>query len=159
MDEKPDYDGKPTENANIVVGEVLDNADQLQRHLGNRQIQLIAIGGSIGTAVFVSINSGLYHGGPGSLFLAYTIYSIMLGLVNNCAAEMISVRLSDLNVDLTFLTIVLVYACIWGFRSSFGKMGRRSFWFYGRLEFLPLRGSYHSIRDHRFMHRPYVLAG
>lgn len=38
--------------------------------------------------LFVSINSGLYHGGPGSLFLAYAIYSIMLGLINNCTAEM-----------------------------------------------------------------------
>ena len=50
-----------------------DNADQLQRHLGNRQIQLIAIGGAIGTAIFVSIGSGLQRGGPGSLFLAFTI--------------------------------------------------------------------------------------
>lgn len=67
---------------------VVDNADQLHRHLGNRQIQLIAIGGSIGTATFVSISSGLVKGGPGSLFLAYTIYSCVLGLVNNCMAEM-----------------------------------------------------------------------
>lgn len=65
-----------------------DNVDNLQRRLGNRQIQLIAIGGSIGTAVFVSINSGLYHGGPGSLLLAYILYSCFLGLINNCMAEM-----------------------------------------------------------------------
>lgn len=71
-----------------IQGEVFDNVDGLHRHLGNRQIQLIAIGGSIGTALFVSINSGLYHGGPGSLFIAYTLYSIMLGFVNNCVAEM-----------------------------------------------------------------------
>jgi len=71
------------------VGSV-DSADQLQRHLGNRQLQLIAIGGSIGTATFVSIGNGLIKGGPGSLFLAYTIYSCMLGLVNNCQAEMSS---------------------------------------------------------------------
>jgi amino acid transporter len=70
-----------------IVGHV-DNADQLQRHLGNRQVQLIAIGGSIGTATFVSIANGLVKGGPGSLFLAYTIYSCMLGLVNNSMAEM-----------------------------------------------------------------------
>lgn len=71
-------------------GEVFaaDNADHLQRRLGNRQIQLIAIGGSIGTAVFVSIGSGLARGGPGSLFLAYAIYSCFLGLINNCMAEM-----------------------------------------------------------------------
>lgn len=79
---------RSSKDAEDIVGELYDNGDQLQRHLGNRQIQLIAIGGSIGTALFVSINSGLYHGGPGSLFLAYTIYSVMLGLVNNCAAEM-----------------------------------------------------------------------
>jgi yeast amino acid transporter len=72
----------------VEVGEVFDNADNLQRHLGNRQIQLIAIGGSIGTALFVSINSGLYKGGPGSLFIAYALYSVMLAFVNNCTAEM-----------------------------------------------------------------------
>jgi amino acid transporter len=94
MDEQRKYDDKPSglnADNNIheaIGGEIFDNADHLQRRLGNRQIQLIAIGGSIGTALFVSINSGLYHGGPGSLLIAYTLYSIMLGLVNNCAAEM-----------------------------------------------------------------------
>ena len=72
----------------IIEGEVSENVDQLQRRLGNRQVQLIAIGGSIGTALFVSINAALFHGGPGSLFLAYTIYACMLALVNNCTAEM-----------------------------------------------------------------------
>ncbi|KAK6073958.1 General amino acid permease AGP2-like protein 2 [Seiridium cupressi] len=71
-----------------VQAGVSDNADQLQRHLGNRQIQLIAIGGSIGTALFVSIGGGLMKGGPASLLLAYTFYSCLLGLVNNCMAEM-----------------------------------------------------------------------
>lgn len=72
----------------VQEGFVSDNADQLQRHLNNRQIQLIAIGGSIGTALFVSIGSGLYNGGPGSLFLAYAIESIVLACVNNSVAEM-----------------------------------------------------------------------
>jgi amino acid transporter len=72
----------------IQEGFVSDNADQLQRHLNNRQIQLIAIGGSIGTALFVSIGSGLYNGGAGSLFLAYAIQSMVLALVNNSVAEM-----------------------------------------------------------------------
>ena len=76
-------------NGNDVdIGLVSDNVDQLQRRLNNRQIQLIAIGGSIGTAIFVSIGSGLNHGGPGSLFLAYGIYSCFLALTNNCMAEM-----------------------------------------------------------------------
>ncbi|TID22994.1 General amino acid permease AGP2 [Venturia nashicola] len=92
FEEAPKYEEKSSSpqasGLDHTEGEVFDNADNLQRHLGNRQIQLIAIGGSIGTALFVSINSGLANGGPGSLFLAYLVYSCMLGLVNNCVAEM-----------------------------------------------------------------------
>ncbi|EXJ81650.1 hypothetical protein A1O1_07715 [Capronia coronata CBS 617.96] len=73
----------------LQPGDVSENADGLQRRLNNRQIQLIAIGGSIGTALFVSIGTGLARGGPLSLFLAYAVYSCVLGLVNNCIAEMI----------------------------------------------------------------------
>lgn len=80
-------DGLPN-HPDVAPGVVMDNADQLQRRLNNRQIQLIAIGGSIGTALFVSIGGGLNKGGPGSLFLAYTLYSCLLGMVNNCMAEM-----------------------------------------------------------------------
>lgn len=71
----------------VAVGE-LDNADQLQRRLNNRQIQLIALGGSIGTALFVSIGGALNAGGPGSLFIAYALYSLVIACVNNCIAEM-----------------------------------------------------------------------
>lgn len=72
----------------IQHGEMTDNADDLQRHLGNRQIQLIAIGGSIGTALFVSIGGALHKGGPIGMLIAYFVYSCMMGLVNNCIAEM-----------------------------------------------------------------------
>lgn len=79
----------PVGNGNdIDEGLVSDNADQLQRHLANRQIQLIAIGGSIGTALFVSIGSGLYHGGPANLLLAFFFESCVLAMVNNSIAEM-----------------------------------------------------------------------
>ncbi|KIN04752.1 hypothetical protein OIDMADRAFT_157038 [Oidiodendron maius Zn] len=69
-------------------GVIVENIDGLQRHLGARQIQMIAIGGSIGTALFVSIGSGLVQGGPGSLFIAFTLYCFFLATVNNCMAEM-----------------------------------------------------------------------
>lgn len=62
-------------NSDVDLGDVSDNADHLQRRLNNRQIQLIAIGGSIGTALFVSIGGGLNKGGPGSLLLAYLAVS------------------------------------------------------------------------------------
>lgn len=49
---------------------------------------MITIGGSIGTALFVSIGSGLVQGGPGSLVIAFTMYCCWLAAVNNCMAEM-----------------------------------------------------------------------
>jgi amino acid transporter len=91
-------------------GHMSDNSDDLHRRLNNRQIQLIAIGGSVGTALFISIGGGLAAGGPGSLFIAYLIYSCMLGLVNNSIAEMSTlmpvsggfIRLAGLWVDDAF---------------------------------------------------------
>ena len=91
MDEFHEKDGKgryAEDDFDLQHGLVSDNKDDLQRRLGNRQIQLLAIGGSIGTALFVSIGSGLNSGGPGGLFLAYLIYSCAVALVNNCIAEM-----------------------------------------------------------------------
>jgi len=83
-DEKePRYDVADSE-----AGLVLENVDDLKRRLTGRQMQMIAIGGSIGTALFVSIGSGLVQGGPGSLFIAFFIYCFFLAAVNNCMAEM-----------------------------------------------------------------------
>lgn len=62
-------DGIYRNDTHEMIGDVAD-VGQLQRHLGNRQVQLIAIGGSIGTATFVSIANGLVKGGPGSLLIA-----------------------------------------------------------------------------------------
>jgi amino acid transporter len=76
------------EDSDVQEGTVTGNVDNLQRHLNNRQIQLIAIGGSIGTGLFISIGTGLYNGGPGSLLLAYAVQSMFLAMVNNCIAEM-----------------------------------------------------------------------
>ncbi|KAF4223928.1 hypothetical protein CNMCM6457_010036 [Aspergillus fumigatiaffinis] len=49
------------EGGSIQVGK---STGTLQRHLNNHQIQLIAAGGSIGTALFISISRGLAKGGP-----------------------------------------------------------------------------------------------
>ncbi|KAI0848793.1 amino acid permease/ SLC12A domain-containing protein [Daldinia vernicosa] len=84
-------DEKRNEGSDSDIRETLvevSTENQLLRHLGNRQIQLIAIGGSIGTALFVSIGGGLAKGGPGSLLIGYTIYAVMVGMVNNSMAEM-----------------------------------------------------------------------
>lgn len=48
--------------------------DSTHRQLRPRHIQLIGIGGTIGTALYVSIGRGLINGGPGSLFIAFSIW-------------------------------------------------------------------------------------
>ena len=48
--------------------------DLTHRKLKARHIQLIGIGGTIGTALFVQIGRSLINGGPGSLFIAFTIW-------------------------------------------------------------------------------------
>ena len=48
------------------------NADVISR-LTSRQVQFMAIGGTIGTGLFVGIGSALTRAGPLSLLLGYTI--------------------------------------------------------------------------------------
>lgn len=48
--------------------------DHTARRLKSRHIQLIGIGGTIGTALYVSIGRGLLSGGPASLFLAFSLW-------------------------------------------------------------------------------------
>jgi amino acid transporter, AAT family len=48
-------------------------ADRLRRSLSARQVQMIAIGGTIGTGLFLGTGKALATGGPASLFLCYTI--------------------------------------------------------------------------------------
>ncbi|GLB34703.1 putative general amino acid permease [Lyophyllum shimeji] len=81
--------------------------DRTRRRLKNRHIQLIGIGGTVGTALFVQIGSSLTKGGPGSLFLAFTLWSTFILAINNCLAEMVTwipisspfVRFADRFVD------------------------------------------------------------
>lgn len=49
-------------------------SDETHRKLKPRHVQLIGVGGTIGTALYVQIGQGLLRGGPGSLFLAFTIW-------------------------------------------------------------------------------------
>lgn len=53
-------------------------ADHTHRRLRPRHIQLIGIGGTIGTALYVAIGRGLLNGGPLNLFLAFTMWSSVI---------------------------------------------------------------------------------
>ncbi|KAJ1711321.1 hypothetical protein G4B84_011502 [Aspergillus flavus NRRL3357] len=79
-----DYDAQDIEKP----GEVVAGMGQLQRRPENRQIQIMGVGGAIGTALFISIGGALPKSGPLSLLLGYAIYCLILACVNNCLAEM-----------------------------------------------------------------------
>ena len=74
VDEENNYIVGPRRSS--VVGSVRELSDQTHRKLKSRHIQLIGIGGTIGTALYVQIGRGLMNGGPGSLFLAFTLWYV-----------------------------------------------------------------------------------
>ncbi|KAH0419616.1 hypothetical protein CcaCcLH18_14349 [Colletotrichum camelliae] len=76
------------QQTDIANGDFGSQNEALRRHLSPRQVQFFAIGGSIGTALFISIGFGLLHGGAGSLLLAFIIQGIMMTFVTNAIAEM-----------------------------------------------------------------------
>lgn len=57
----------------------------LQRRLQSRHLQMIAIGGTIGTGLFIGSGGALHNSGPAGALIAYAfvgtlVYSVMIGL-------------------------------------------------------------------------------
>ncbi|KIV99173.1 uncharacterized protein PV09_09127 [Verruconis gallopava] len=72
-----------------VEGAAIATAESpLARKLKGRHLQMIAIGGSIGTGLFVGSGSALAHGGPGSLLIAFCLIGIMLYCTVHALGEM-----------------------------------------------------------------------
>jgi amino acid transporter len=87
-EEYDDYEKKEHEEAKIQSRDsdsdyVKPTSDSTHRQLRPRHIQLIGIGGTIGNCS-LQIGRGLLNGGPGSLFLAFTIWYVTTldGLLN-----------------------------------------------------------------------------
>ncbi|KAH7329543.1 putative general amino acid permease [Stachybotrys elegans] len=62
----------------------------VHRKLKSRHIQLIGIGGTIGTALYVQIGRGLLNGGPLSLFLAFSFWCSVILSITLCMAELVT---------------------------------------------------------------------
>ncbi|MGW2492531.1 amino acid permease [Streptomyces sp. NPDC001606] len=61
------------------------------RGLGSRQIQMIAIGGAIGTGLFLGAGKGISKAGP-SLILAYAIAGVVIFLIMRALGELLMYR-------------------------------------------------------------------
>jgi D-serine/D-alanine/glycine transporter len=70
-----------------------EHPDHLRRSLSNRHLQLIAIGGAIGTGLFMGSGKTISLAGP-SILLVYLIIGVMLFFVMRAMGELL---LSDLN--------------------------------------------------------------
>jgi AAT family amino acid transporter len=63
-------------------------ADKLARKLSARQVQMIAIGGTIGTGLFLGTGKSLATGGPASMLIAYIIVGTIVFLTMLALGEM-----------------------------------------------------------------------
>lgn len=57
---------------------------ELHRKLNSKQVQLFAIGGAIGTSLYVQMGSALPKGGPAGLFLGFLVWGLVMLCVNEC---------------------------------------------------------------------------
>ncbi|KAL1987468.1 hypothetical protein VTN96DRAFT_3850 [Rasamsonia emersonii] len=73
-----DDDGSPR----VVV------ADKLARRLSARQVQMIAIGGTIGTGLFLGTGKSLATGGPASMLISYAIVGAIVFVTMLSLGEM-----------------------------------------------------------------------
>lgn len=71
-----------------VGGPVGNDTSRLDRKLKGRHMQMIAIGGSIGTGLFIGSGSALASGGPAALMIDFGIIGIMLFCVIHALGEL-----------------------------------------------------------------------
>jgi lysine-specific permease len=65
-----------------------ESKEKLQRKLGGRQMNMIAIGGAIGTGLFVALGQSIGTAGPGGTLVAYGLVGIAVFFVMNALGEM-----------------------------------------------------------------------
>lgn len=82
----PDMEKQPTHQE--TQENPFINADKLARRLSARQVQMIAIGGTIGTGLFLGTGQSIATGGPASTLIAYAIVGGIVFVTMLCLGEM-----------------------------------------------------------------------
>jgi amino acid transporter len=67
-------DASSAKRDSVDSGSMQSTYDHTHRKLKPRHVQLIGIGGTIGTALYVQIGSGLRTSGPASLFIGFSLW-------------------------------------------------------------------------------------
>ncbi|OAA49643.1 amino acid permease [Metarhizium rileyi] len=83
-----DSDGRRASPQHIEDGVMAKESDHLKRALSARQVQMIAIGGTIGTGLFLGTGKSLATGGPASLLICYAITGAIVFVTMLCLGEM-----------------------------------------------------------------------
>lgn len=85
-------DGKqaPANDYSDQKGEItsIESRDNLARNLSARQVSMIAIGGTIGTGLFLGTGKAIATGGPASTLITYAICGFIIFLTMLCLGEM-----------------------------------------------------------------------
>ncbi|KAJ3495530.1 hypothetical protein NLG97_g3329 [Lecanicillium saksenae] len=91
QDHMPDVERERERHYDVRVANARTASTGLSRELKGRHLQMIAIGGSIGTGLFVASGIALFQSGPASMILAYLFvggiqFCIMQSLGELCVA-------------------------------------------------------------------------
>lgn len=81
-----------SEVTDSISDEALEEIDRIREHLNRslspRHINMIAVAGVIGTGLYLSTAKSLHTGGPGSLFINYSVMGGVVYLTMLCLGEM-----------------------------------------------------------------------
>ena len=99
---------------------VTEGTPQLKRSLQARHLQMIAIGGAIGTGLFLASGGTIAQAGPGGALVAYAVIGVMVLFVMQSLGEMAT----HLPVSGSFQTYATRYVS-----SSFGFATGWNYWF------------------------------
>lgn len=121
-DLNPEASRRPAESSEYNLAA---RNEQLERGLKSRHIQFLALGGAIGTGLFVGSGAILASTGPAPLLMAYLGMLFVVWAVMNCLAEMATyLPMRGITVPYfvdRFLDPSLAFATGWNVRNLSGQ--------------------------------------